>query len=55
MKRFSKCIKISRDNQSANDNLLIVLTKYDQRRRHPHQAENKFSIKEGDLRKVIAS
>jgi hypothetical protein len=65
VKRFSKCIGISRDNQSNNDddNLIIEISEYNDNHHrsrshhhhHHHNANNKFLIKEGDLRKVISS
>ena len=64
VKRFSKCIQMSRDNQFNNDdNLIIELSESSDRghhhrsrsHHHHHNSNNKFLIKEDDLRKIISS
>jgi hypothetical protein len=48
--RSSKSIKISKDNQSNNGNVIIKSEMYDRYRHHRHYASNRFLIKERDLR-----
>jgi hypothetical protein len=68
VKRFSKCIQMSRDNQFNNDdNLIIELSESSDRdhhhrsrshhhhHHHHHNSNNRFLIKEDDLRKIISS
>jgi hypothetical protein len=53
-RRFSKCVKISKDNLSSNGNNLMielgVRNQHNSHQHHHHHAYNKFLIKERNLR-----